>query len=320
MLTHEVKPIPFKAHRMIELSDTLLESHYENNYGGAVRRLNAIEQRLASFDWQSASVFDINGIKREALIAANSTILHEVYFDSMGEEGGAPLSGELRQALSRDFGSVEQWQREFTAMAKALAGGSGWVLLVWSERFDRLSIEWANEHAHHLAGATPILALDMYEHAYHIDYGSNAGAYVDAFMKNIHWERVSARWLRARLGKDVSAPEIAEQLGVSELNQLLNEAEHPPLVLDVRHVDDRDRSSVRILETEWRDSHRVAEWASELPKDRPVIVYCMYGFWVSQDAAAELREHGVDAKSLAGGIAAWRAMGYRSTPIVDNDN
>src|SRR5205085_1923289 len=77
------------------------------------------------------------------------------------------------------------WRAEFTAMGKALGGGSGWVLLVWSERCARLVNQWAADHTHALAGATPILALDMYEHSYHIDYGAKAAAYVDAFMENI---------------------------------------------------------------------------------------------------------------------------------------
>src|SRR3984893_14885643 len=89
---------------------------------------------------------------------------------------------ELALALERDFGSVMAWRAEFTAMAKALAGGSGWVILAWSERLGRLVNQWAADHAHGLQGATPILALDMYEHAYHLDFGAKAAAYVDQLM------------------------------------------------------------------------------------------------------------------------------------------
>ncbi len=314
--THVVKPISFKAHKLIGLSDKLLESHYENNYGGALRRLNTIEKRLAKFDWNSTPGFDINGIKREQLIAANSVILHEVYFDSIGEEGGEALDGDLSKAIEHYFGRVEQWQAEFTAMGKALAGGSGWVLLTWSERFNRLTNEWANEHTHNVAGAMPILALDMYEHAYHIDFGSDANAYVDAFMKNIHWGRVNARYQDAlNLSGNPVSGKSDDQINVAELKSMLDQSEKKPFVLDVRHMDDRDRSGVRILETPWRDSHCVSEWAGDLPKDRPIVVYCAYGFWVSQDAAGELRELGIDARSLEGGVAAWCAMNYPVTNI-----
>src|SRR5690348_5145676 len=91
-MTVEVKPLLFKPHRLNGLSDKLLVSHYENNYGGALRRLNAIQARLGALDWPKASVFEINGVKREELIAAGSVILHEVYFEALGGEGGDPLA------------------------------------------------------------------------------------------------------------------------------------------------------------------------------------------------------------------------------------
>src|SRR5215216_1851781 len=173
---HSVKPLPFKPPRLNGLSERLLASHYENNYGEAVRRLNAIESRVSQLDWSSAPVFEINGLKREELIAANSMILHEVYFDGIG--GSGDPSGEIAAALERDFGSVARWHAEFTAMGKALAGGSGWVLLTWSERLGKLTNQWAADHCHTLADGAVVLALDMYEHAYALDFGAKAGAYV----------------------------------------------------------------------------------------------------------------------------------------------
>lgn len=174
------------------LSEKLIVSHYENNYGGAVKRLNAIGEQLAAIDPASAPVFVMNGLKREELIAANSMILHEVYFDGLGASG--PVGGALEAALTRDFGSIDQWQAEFTSMGKALGGGSGWVLLSWSPRLGRLSNQWASDHAHTLADGVPLLALDMYEHAYHIDFGAKAPAYVDAFMQNVNWRSAEARF------------------------------------------------------------------------------------------------------------------------------
>src|SRR3954471_13456917 len=183
-MTYEVLPLAFKPHRLEGLSDQLLLSHYENNYGSAVRRLNAIEARLAGLDLAATPVFDLNGIGRERLIAANSMILHEAYFDALGGTG-EPVGG-LAGALERDFGSVDRWRAEFTDMGKALAGGSGWVLLTWSERLGRLTNQWAADHCHTLADGAVVLALDMYEHAYTLDFGAKTGAYVDAFMRNIH--------------------------------------------------------------------------------------------------------------------------------------
>ncbi|MGQ0751298.1 MAG: superoxide dismutase [Betaproteobacteria bacterium] len=191
-MSYAMKPLSVDPAKLKGLSEKLIVSHYENNYGGAVKRLTAISAQLADLDYATAPVYLINGLKREELIAANSMILHEVYFDSLGGEGGEP-AGNLGEQMQRDFGSLSKWRAQFEAMGKALGGGSGWVLLTYSARDQKLVNQWASDHAHTLAGATPVLALDMYEHSYHLDYGAKAAAYVDAFMKNINWESVSRR-------------------------------------------------------------------------------------------------------------------------------
>jgi Fe-Mn family superoxide dismutase len=185
----QIKPLGCDPARLRGLSEKLIVSHYENNYGGAVRRLNAITAQLEALDVASAPVFTLNGLKREQLVAANSMFLHELYFGSLGPDGSP--GGALAAALARDFGTIERWQSEFIAMGKALGGGSGWVLLTYSCRDGILLNQWASDHAHALAGGTPILALDMYEHSYHMDYGAKAAAYVEAFMENINWTSVA---------------------------------------------------------------------------------------------------------------------------------
>ena len=90
-------------------------------------------------------------------------------------------------ALAANFGSVERWREELTAMGKAQGGGSGWVLVMFQPREGSLVNQWSADHTHCVAGGVPILALDMYEHSYHLDFGAAAGAYVDAFMDNIDW-------------------------------------------------------------------------------------------------------------------------------------
>ena len=186
---YAIKPLPFDPKSITGLSERIIVSHHDNNYAGAVRRLNAITAQLAALDFATAPVFQINGLKREELIAMNSMILHELYFDGLGA-GGMP-SGDLAAALGRDFGSVQRWRTEFSAMGKAQGGGSGWVLLAYSPRDKRLINQWAADHTTTLANGRPILALDMYEHSYHMDYGSNAAAYVDASMDAIRWDNVA---------------------------------------------------------------------------------------------------------------------------------
>src|SRR5450759_635749 len=139
------------------------------SWPNAPKRLNLIEERLAELDYANAPGFLINGLKREQLIAMNSMILHELFFDGLGDQ--SEPDPKLSEALARDFGSYDRWRSEFIAMGKALGGGSGWVLLSWSPRDNKLVNQWASDHCHTLAGGTPILALDMYEHSYHADVG-----------------------------------------------------------------------------------------------------------------------------------------------------
>jgi superoxide dismutase, Fe-Mn family len=188
-MAYRMKPLACDPTRIKGMSEKLLVSHYENNYGGAVNRLNAITAQLAEFDFANTSGFLINGLKREELIASNSMILHELFFASLGQE--SVPEGELRSALDRDFGSADRWRAEFSAMGRAQGGGSGWVLLTWSPRDRKLINQWAMDHTTTLAGGQPILALDMYEHSYHMDYGARAAAYVDAFMAAINWPNVA---------------------------------------------------------------------------------------------------------------------------------
>ena len=140
-MIYQMKPLSCDPARVKGLSEKLIISHYENNYGGAVKRLNLIEEKLAGLDPASAPGFLINGLKREELIAMNSTILHELFFDRLGEQ--SEPGAALREALARDFRSYERWRSEFVAMGKALAGGSGWVLLSWSPRDRKLVNQWA---------------------------------------------------------------------------------------------------------------------------------------------------------------------------------
>jgi Fe-Mn family superoxide dismutase len=195
-MPYEMKPLGCDPGRLTGLSEKIIVSHYENNYGGAVRRLNAIEQRLAEVDWATAPVFLLNGLKREELIAMNSMLLHEAYFESLGTSAAG---ANLVTQMERDFGGLAVWAGQFAAMGKALAGGSGWVVLAWSGRDRKLVNTWAADHAHNLAAATPILALDMYEHSYHMDYGAKAAAYVDAVMQNLNLD-AAARKLAALQG------------------------------------------------------------------------------------------------------------------------
>ena len=289
----------------------LIESHYENNYGGAMRRLNAISAQLESLDFARAPGYVINGLKREELVALNSTLLHELYFASLGGDGKPTAT--LAEALAKDFGSVDRWRTEFMAMGAALGGGSGWVLLVYVPRDKRLLNQYAAEHSQAIAGGVPILALDLYEHAYHIDFGANAKAYIDAFMRNIDWNAAQGRYEDAL---DVAPPRPLEQkefgdlpgVGVEEVKTMLDAGEA------VQFIDARPKHYVSRMQdiiegATWRDPERVQEWMGELSKSDPVVVFCVYGFHVGCRTAIALREAGFDAKYMTSGHSGWKAIG-----------
>jgi Fe-Mn family superoxide dismutase len=306
------RPISFKPPRLKGLSWRLIASHYENNYGGAVRRLNTIADDLAASDPASVPGFRLNGLKREELIATNSMLLHEVYFDCLGEGGGGDPSGPLAEAIADDFGSLARWRAEFVAMGKALGGGSGWVVLTRSPRDGRLSNVWAADHTHSLTGGTPLLALDMYEHSYHIDFGSNAGAYVDAFMANISWPRIAARFAGEKPTPNphtIDAPTAKAML----------DADPDLLVIDARLDADAKTVPVRLRGARRAPPEKVAEVAASLPKGKKAIVYCAWGFEIGGNCAASLREHGVDAVGIVGGIGTWRAKGLPTEPLTEGD-
>ncbi|MCW2020873.1 UNVERIFIED_ORG: Fe-Mn family superoxide dismutase [Bradyrhizobium japonicum] len=117
-------------------------------------------------------------------------ILHENYFDGLG--GAGKPNGALAEAIVRDFGSIEQWRAEFAAMGKAEGEGSGWVILSFSPRDKRLVNQWAADHTTTLAGGRPVLVLDMYEHAYHMDFGAAAARYIDVYMEAFAGTRLRA--------------------------------------------------------------------------------------------------------------------------------
>ena len=194
--SYQPKPLGLDPKSIKGFSENIITSHYENNYKGAVNRIGSINAELGKLDLATAPGFVVNGLKREQLTAINSMILHEVYFASLGA-GGEP-KGEIATALTRDFGSVAAWRSEFVAAGKALGGGSGWVLLTYSPRLGRLVNQWAADHTMTIANGYPMLALDMYEHAYHMDYGAKAAAYVDAFMGAINWASVDKMYAQRR--------------------------------------------------------------------------------------------------------------------------
>jgi len=190
-------PLPIDPTKLAGLSERLIRSHWDNNFIGSVKALNMVAGRLkAALADPDLPPIVHGGLKREYLNRTNSVVLHELYFEGLGGDGKA--AGSIAAALGRAFGSFANWETDFRRTAMALAGGSGWCTLGWNPHFGTLENHWAADHMHCAATTVPLLALDMYEHSFAIDYGAAAAKYVDAFMSNVNWEVVERRFVAVR--------------------------------------------------------------------------------------------------------------------------
>jgi Fe-Mn family superoxide dismutase len=199
---HAIAPLPFDPKKLRGISEKLVVSHHENNYGGAVRNLNKVEAALAQVTKDTPS-FVVAGLKERELTFSNSRALHELYFGNLGGEGAA--GGGIAKALGDTYGTLGRWEEEFRATGASLGGGSGWVILSLELPARTLRTHASGHHSQAKAAALPLLVLDMYEHAYQMDYGAAAAKYIEAFFANVRWEEVERRY--------ASAVKAAEALG-----------------------------------------------------------------------------------------------------------
>ena len=310
-MKYRIAPLFCRPWTLNGMSPRLIESHYEHNYGAALNRLNSVTRELEALDAKATPAQVINSLSREQTTLLNSTLLHELYFASLGGDG-RNLSDTIASALTRDVGSVDRWRREFIALAEALTGDAGWILLTYVPRDGRLINHSASAHAEGIAGGIPILALDMYEHAYHIEYGANTTAYIAAFMRNIHWEAVEARYtdaIKVLPPRSLDQPEFKDVPSITpeEVQEMLSSGKRVQII-DTRPRHYSTRAQDIVEGAVWRDPERLEEWMPSLSKDEPVVTFCVYGFHIGCQSAAALRKAGFDARYMAGGHYAWKAI------------
>ena len=151
---HLPLPLPFDAAKLNGLSERLIQSHWQNNYGGAVKALNAVRSQLTrALGDESTPPYLYNGLKREQLVRTGSVILHELYFGNLGGDGKAP--GDLRTRIGSAFGTFDAWESEFRQIGQGLGGGSGWVVLGYNTHLKILENYWMADHSTHAAGTRP---------------------------------------------------------------------------------------------------------------------------------------------------------------------
>lgn len=194
---HPKKPLPFDPKKLNGLSEKMLLSHWENNYGGSVKILNAINRKLAAaLHDAETQPFAYGDLKRQQLLRTGSVILHELYFENLGTNSEPEVS--LKTELAGQFGSFENWLNEFKKIAQSLSGGSGWVILAFNTHFRKLENHGLADHLQHPPSSIPLLVLDMFEHSYQIDYGAAAAKYIEAFFRNVNWPIVQKRLERLK--------------------------------------------------------------------------------------------------------------------------
>ncbi len=311
-MQYRLAPLYCRPWTLGGMTPRLIESHYEGNYGSALRKLNALTKEIESLDPATAPPGALNRLKRDQALVLNSTLLHELYFSCLGGDGRI-VPEPLAAAMARDFGSVDRWRQEFVALAHGMAGGSGWVILSWVPRDGALINQIGFDHTQSVASAQPILAIDMYEHAYHIDFGTNAQAYVATFMRNIDWNTVLGRYedaIKTAPPRPLVQKEFANVPAITpeELKAMIDSGQSIQII-DARPRHYTTKSSEIMADAVWRDPERIDDWIGELSKEKPVVTYCVYGFHVGCQTAIALRDAGFDARYLAGGHYAWKAMG-----------
>lgn len=191
---HAPVPLPFDPKRLPGLSEKLLVSHHDNNYAGALRNLNAVELELARVTKETPG-FLVAALRERELTFTNSVILHERYFANLGGDGKA--GGAVKDAIAAALGGFPRFEELLRATGLSLAGGSGWAILDLDFSTGDLRMYGAGNHTQSVAFGAPLLVLDMYEHAYALDYGAAAAKYLDAFFANVLWSEVDRRYARA---------------------------------------------------------------------------------------------------------------------------
>jgi superoxide dismutase, Fe-Mn family len=197
------QPLPFRT-PLNGISDRALKNHHDKLYTGYVAKKNEIENRLEELgreivggkaDNGNTTYSELRGLKEGETYAVNGVYLHEWYFEILGGDGKPDDAQELAQALDATYGSVDAFIKYFSECAMA---ARGWTVLAWDTRENRLWIY--NSDAHNQGGvwgALPIIVLDVYEHAYFMDYGADRKAYLKAFWKNFNWSAANDLYKRA---------------------------------------------------------------------------------------------------------------------------
>ena len=182
---------------LIGISDKQIDFHFNTHYKGYVNKLNEILEKLETVDRSKANqnYSEYRALKVEETFNHMGVVLHELYFENLKNGRGTKPGEKLTEMINKNFGSMEKWKEDFKACGTA---HRGWALLVFDLSTGRLINNGLDAHnVYNLSNAIPLLVLDVYEHAYYVDYGPKRAPYLDAFLENVNWEVVNRRLERA---------------------------------------------------------------------------------------------------------------------------
>jgi len=171
------------------ISRESIEAHYKL-YEGYVAKRNENLGKLAEVDLSSANQVysELRALKVDLTFAVGGIKNHEIYFEHLGGDGGDP-DGAIGDLIERDFGSISNWRADLTATGM---GGRGWAWTAYDWDEGRLfNYIGDTQHTYPIWNATPLIALDVYEHAYFLDYQTDRASYIDAFFANLDWSTVN---------------------------------------------------------------------------------------------------------------------------------
>src|SRR3989344_1399646 len=195
-MAHTIKPLPFDYGATKGISEQVNKWHHDTHYAGYVNKRNEIEQALEKADRSKANAnySEYGELKRRETFNASGQILHEIYWDMLGGDGHIGSSLEVSKKIEKDFLSLTAWKEDFMACAKACLS---WEILAHCSSDMKLHNYLCDFHNNGAVwGARPILAIDVFEHAYYHDYGPDRAKYLEAYFSNVDWGKVDTTYIK----------------------------------------------------------------------------------------------------------------------------
>jgi Fe-Mn family superoxide dismutase len=198
MATYELPDLPYDYDALEPVIDErIMELHHDKHHQGYVDGANSALEKLEQMR-ESGDVGDVKGVKRNLAFNLSGHVNHTVFWENMSPDGGGEPGGELADAIDEQFGGFDGFKTDFGAASKGVEG-SGWGQLVYDHVADQLLVTAVENHQNQQAsGSTPLLVLDVWEHAYYLQYENDRGGYVDSFWDVVNWDDVAQRYDAAK--------------------------------------------------------------------------------------------------------------------------